>query len=1206
MSAADGTYSYTMTAKDAILTDAAYIEGLTYNVDGDYFEIASVANLNALATYVNNGNDCTGITFKQTQDITFGSEDAHTAIGKNSATQFKGTFDGQGKTISNLKAIGAGEDQGLFGYVGANGTVKNVNLANAEITGYENVGGIVGFNYGSVSDCSVVNSALEATRTSASDEYVGGIVGRNRGTVNKCIVDTLSLTTASECTKARVGGIIGYTYDGTLDSDCLALNVSMNVDAENAGALIGRLRNDSKTTVLGNYYNCVNGDGTTALKGVGYNYQGTDSTRQVYKFDLGDNTVEVSGGITYGGAIYAPSGTTLTFTGTSETGNWYVDNVKLTASGNTYSYTVGTADATLTDTVSIDGFSYNEAGNYFEIETAADLEHLSSYVLNGNSTSDLTFKQIADIDMSAVESFTPIGNGATQFKGTFDGNGKTIDNLTVNAATDYKGLFGYVGTDGTVANVTLIDANITGGNYVGGVVGYNCGKLDKCIISGDSAIKSNKTASGSDYSHTGGVVGYNNSNTVSGCIADGVKLQASGKNAILGGVVGYSTNGTVDSDCLAVNTSVTADSDNGNVGAAIGRTWSTEAESHYYKGTKNVSEALPGLGYKNNSEDNTKNAYKIALAEGVTAAGGVVYDGALYAPSGTAVTVTPAPGTDNLFLNNALLTAVGGVYSFNVPDKDSTLSDHPEITGLAYNSDTMCFEIGTVAELQALATYANAGNDCAGITFKQVADIDLSSVANFTAIGDESNQFKGTFDGGNFKISNLKISSTDDYEGLFAVIGAGGTVKNVRLENAVVSGTYCVGGITGRNNGTIDNCVIFGESSMTSAEKATANYLHTGGIVGWNYGAINGCISDSVRLTSTATDSKQPRVGGIAGYSNSRTLDSNCLVVNADITAGGTNTGAMIGRTYGGTTNGYYYKGTKNASTSLNSIGYKGGGTNNAEVAYKLTLPDVDDFNITGKGVVYDSAFYTASGTTVTFSGTSGSGSWYVDNAAVTGNTLQAYVNAAVVVACIIIYRQVFVKINCFFFAKLLDRLIAMLYDPQSKGGETQMRKLNLLRQLLLTANIGDLLDWKPSTRHIAMTLQIINSQYGWRDSLTISDSELLRRAGYKRSRYSSALINTFKQEASAANVIQFQQQPRATIYQLTELTNEMLTTLTTSLPISFTPCPQNSPAAADQLNTFEGVNNNGNRYGNDSKSQDGDDDEGVAALRDYLQSADL
>ena len=168
------------------------------------------------------------------------------------------------------------------------------------------------------------------------------------------------------------------------------------------------------------------------------------------------------------------------------------------------------------------------------------------------------------------------------------------------------------------------------------------------------------------------------------------------------------------------------------------------------------------------------------------------------------------------------------------------------------------------------------------------------------------------------------------------------------------------------------------------------------------------------------------------------------------------------------------------------------------------------------------------------------------------------------------------------------------------------MRKLNLLRQLLLTANIGDLLDWKPSTRHIAATLQIINSQYGWRESLTISDSELLRRAGYKRSRYSSTLIGTFKSEAAAANVIKFQQQPRATTYFVTELTNDMLTSLATSLPIRFTACPQTANAATNQFNTFGGVNNNGNGYGNDSKSQDGNGSEDDAALRDYLQSADL
>ena len=170
------------------------------------------------------------------------------------------------------------------------------------------------------------------------------------------------------------------------------------------------------------------------------------------------------------------------------------------------------------------------------------------------------------------------------------------------------------------------------------------------------------------------------------------------------------------------------------------------------------------------------------------------------------------------------------------------------------------------------------------------------------------------------------------------------------------------------------------------------------------------------------------------------------------------------------------------------------------------------------------------------------------------------------------------------------------------------MRKLNLLRQLLLTANIGDLLNWKPSTRHIAATLQIINSQYGWREAITISDAELLRRAGYKRSRYSSSLIATFKTEAASAKVIRYEQLPRATIYWVTELTNDMLMSIPTSLPIRFTNCMSNpSPEAALTDDSLEVNNNgNGNGHGNAAAAENGNDLESAAAIIDYLQAADL
>ena len=65
---------------------------------------------------------------------------------------FKGQFDGQGHTISNLAV---NESEGASGMFGLNeGTIKNLKLANARISGRYNVGGIAGKNSGYIIDCS--------------------------------------------------------------------------------------------------------------------------------------------------------------------------------------------------------------------------------------------------------------------------------------------------------------------------------------------------------------------------------------------------------------------------------------------------------------------------------------------------------------------------------------------------------------------------------------------------------------------------------------------------------------------------------------------------------------------------------------------------------------------------------------------------------------------------------------------------------------------------------------------------------------------------------------------------------------------------------------------------------------------------------------------------------------------------------------------
>jgi len=85
----------------------------------------------------------------------------------------------------------------------------------------------------------------------------------------------------------------------------------------------------------------------------------------------------------------------------------------------------------------------------------------------------------SDIDASATSGwnggagFEPIGNGSHQFGGVFDGLGHTITNLTIyRPTTNYVGLFGSV-EHGTIRNVGLVNAHITGNRYVGGLMGGN-------------------------------------------------------------------------------------------------------------------------------------------------------------------------------------------------------------------------------------------------------------------------------------------------------------------------------------------------------------------------------------------------------------------------------------------------------------------------------------------------------------------------------------------------------------------------------------------------------------------------------------------------------------------------------------------------------------------------------------------------------------
>ena len=199
--------------------------------ESDPYIISSTADLDLLATRVNDGEDFYGTYFKLGSDITYtggsATESNYTAIG-NSEIQFMGTFDGDGHTIKGIRIYRSGTDdadnnQGLFGWSG--GTIKNVTLADANITGFNYVAGIVGLNYGIIENCHVESDVtIGAVQSSAYGH--GGIAGSNfyDTSISHC-TSAVTLTPVSGGT--CFGGIAGKSVTSATLSHNLVIGATV-------------------------------------------------------------------------------------------------------------------------------------------------------------------------------------------------------------------------------------------------------------------------------------------------------------------------------------------------------------------------------------------------------------------------------------------------------------------------------------------------------------------------------------------------------------------------------------------------------------------------------------------------------------------------------------------------------------------------------------------------------------------------------------------------------------------------------------------------------------------------------------------------------------------------------------------------------------------------------------------------------------------
>lgn len=239
------------------------------------YQIGTAAELAWFADAVNGGQ--TAISAKLTANINLNGK-TWTAFGKydyklEGKSGFAGTLDGDRHIVSGLKST-----EGLVSCLSSAGTVKNLTVIGT-VSGSSHVGGIAATSYGAVENClfdgtvtsssstsagGIVGRALQGNRivncvntgdiknTCASYSSIlniGGIVGYTYGTVENCY-STGNVSAKADRTNKGIGGIAGQVYASAVLRNCYVTGTVTGPES-GIGAVVGTV--DSGTSIT----NCV-------------------------------------------------------------------------------------------------------------------------------------------------------------------------------------------------------------------------------------------------------------------------------------------------------------------------------------------------------------------------------------------------------------------------------------------------------------------------------------------------------------------------------------------------------------------------------------------------------------------------------------------------------------------------------------------------------------------------------------------------------------------------------------------------------------------------------------------------------------------------------------------------------------------------------------------------------------------------------------
>ena len=477
-----------------------------------------------------------------------------------------------------------------------------------------------------------------------------------------------------------------------------------------------------------------------------------------------------------------------------------------------------------------------------------ELDLLKEFIVSGSTNQygkkyeNCAYYLTADIDFRGDE-WVPFSLNAP-----FYGNGHTISNFKVVKATTnpqggyYAGFFGNLSSGAEIYNLNLKDFSVelstafgAIGN-IGGFSGTGGGLIEACSVTNVSINVYGRSQHGIQV---GAFVGYGGHN-INNCYVDGATVVLHDGDAEKLRAGAFMCSG--DNNLSITNSYVASTTVSGyNAAGEIFPEISSPTNCFYYNVTMNGS-TQTSAGYVNTA------AY-------------------IYNTLGWSKTVWNA-------VDGALPTLIPVVYKFVTFAGGNGTSASPYLIEDADQLKLMNKLVSTNDSSAATASY------------KLIADIDLNG-DSWTPVGGAKETFNGNFDGDGHSITNFKIinSPHDFYTGFFTIIGATAEICNLRLANFTVEDktgrpVNWVGGIVGKNDGMIRNCMVQSASILAAAppegQNVTGNIA--GGIAGFNSNTITNCLVDSTTVALDVVNFQG--LGAISGAYQAGSAIQYCMASN--------------------------------------------------------------------------------------------------------------------------------------------------------------------------------------------------------------------------------------------------------------------------------------------------------------------------------------